>query len=487
MLDEAFTQADYHEARMLFAEQTRRRVIWQKARKMSYGPQWKFINDDSKLKAALTTRRSGKSSGAALDLLLKGEFNPGVSMLYTGLTDTSAHRILWKDCIKPFAKELGIGVKFRRSENEIEFSNGTMLYLLGVDNKIEEIDKVLGQKLLQVYIDEGAKYRLDIEPMINEVLMPAVMDYDGQISMIGMPSNNIGSYFYKVTAGAEVGWSVHKWSALQNPYVAKQMRAQIARLRRRYPNLDELPWFRQQYLGEWAVDVSKRPYKFRGDVDIVRELPIGKYLYTLGVDLGYDDPSAFVINAFREGDPHLYVRKVIKKAHMDITACAEMIKTLQRRFNPYKTIVDGAHKQSLKELQKRHKISCVAAEKLGKSDFIRLCSDDLQEGRVKFLAEETEALTEEMRTLSWDEKALAKGNYVEAARAHNHACDAFLYSWRWAWNYLGRGEQATPMTAEDEIDEWWEKEAMKNRANSLNQYGSYEQEIYGGDDGDFYH
>jgi hypothetical protein len=199
----------------------------------SFPKQWGFITDPARLKAALTSRRAGKSYGDALYLLLEATGHPGCSCLYVGKTTETAIRIIWKDCLKKLGKTLGINLKFNKKEASITLVDyGSVIYLVGVDANEDEMQKVYGQKYRLAIIDEAAVYRQDIKALAMDILFPAVADYEGTVCLTGMPCNNVKSFFFDVTTGQEPGWSVHKWSAYDNKYMAEKMRKQVDYLKK---------------------------------------------------------------------------------------------------------------------------------------------------------------------------------------------------------------------------------------------------------------
>ena len=92
--------------------------------------------------------------------------------------------------------------------------------------------------------------------------------------------------------------------------MAEQWAGEIADLKAASPLVVETPWFRQMYLGEWVIDLDKLVYRFNSDRNTFAELPTfhaGQWHYVLGVDLGYNDPTAFALCAYHDYDKTLYV------------------------------------------------------------------------------------------------------------------------------------------------------------------------------------
>lgn len=443
----------------------RRSRIFDKMREASYPEQWAFVEDPAKRKSALTTRRAGKSNAASLMFLTAGVKTPGCSMLYTGLTDDSAWRILWKDSLKPMGKAYGVNLKPIKNEKCVEFLDyGSMLYFHGLENSEEEMSKVLGQKYTIAVVDEGAKYKQDIKSFIYDVILPGLADYDGTLAFMGMPARNPNPFFYDVTNGDEPGWSRHEWTWESNPYVRKNMRKFLDDLISKNPKLVETPGYIMNYLGKWAIETDSRIYNFDEHLNSYEALGSeSTWYYVLGVDLGYNpDPSAFVVLAYRDYDPCLYAVEAFSQKNMDLTAVAERIQFYHQIYPINKCIIDAGHKQSVEELKARHSLSLTAAEKAGKSDFMQICNDDLKHGRVKVKTEGCEPLKKEWAVLAWDAKARAKGIFIEPARAKNHCADAFLYAWRYCYNWVDRGQRVkSNLSVEEKMDEFWESEANR--------------------------
>ena len=177
----------------------------------------------------------------------------------------------------------------------------------------------------------------------------------------------------------EAGWSGHRWTTYDNPYMAEQWAGEIAELKAARPLVVETPWFRQMYLGEWVIDSDKLVYRFNSDRNTFVELPTfhaGEWHYVLGVDLGYNDPTAFALCAYHDYDKTLYVLEAEKHPRLDVTSVAERIRGYQARYELDSIIIDGANKQAVEEMRRRHELPLRAADKTGKSDFIEIMNGE---------------------------------------------------------------------------------------------------------------
>lgn len=443
----------------------------------SFTAQNRFIRDPARLKAALCTRRAGKSYGAGLYLFQEALANPGTSIGYIALTRTSAKNIMFKDVLKVINRKFKLGAKFTAGEQlTVTLPNGAVIYLAGADAKPDEMEKFLGQKYKLIVIDESGSFKQDVKKLVYEVLGPAMTDLDGTIVMIGTPRNNTKTFFYDVTTGKEPGWSVHKWSAKENPHIAAKFVREMETLIARNPRIVDTPLFKQMYLGEWAVDEDALVYKFREDRNTVVALPTLKgkatWKYILATDLGFNDATAFVLMCYNEHDPNLYIIDAYKKSGLDITGTANQIKAFTRKWPISKYIVDGANKQAVEEMKNRHQIPLIAAEKTGKVDFIEIMNSDFISGRIKVLVSLTvssdgkdDTIADEWKTLVWDDKTTKR---QENPACPNHLSDAALYGWREAYNYMASQYEAPPdPTSEARVDEFWDQEAEKIAGSSV--------------------
>ena len=277
---------------------------------------------------------------------------------------------------------------------------------------------------------------------------------------------------------------MHRWSAANNPHVATQWAEEIAKLREEHPDIDGTPWFKQMYLGQWAIDehaLVYRPGPSAYDVSALPEFDaVGErvdWVYVLAVDLGWADATAFVLGAFSYKMRCLYLIDAHKESGLDFTDVSERIKQYRERFAIPKIIVDGANKQGVEEMRRRHRLPLECAEKQGKADYIAMMNGDFDLGGVKVLPPARVPLDGEWSKLVWDAERRAAGQMVEASKCENHLSDAALYLWRYARNYLAREPKPLRPKTQAELAEMFEKEhdAMAERTQ-LDPFEQLEEE-----------
>ena len=402
-----------------------------------------FINDPARLKALFCTRRAAKSYTGGLYLVKECLEHPGVNCLFVGLTRLTAQGIVWKDILKVIDAKHQLNIIFNESKLTATFPNGSVIWLAGCDTDEEEMNKLLGKKYKLCILDEGSLYTIDLNQLVYGILKPAVADQRGTICILGTASNITQGLFYDVSIGMEPGWSLHEWTAFDNPYVATQWQEELDEIDTLRPLFKKTSLYQQWYENKWVIDKDALVYKFNAKDNIYTILPNyikGEWSYVLGVDLGYHpDPSAFVVCAFHEHDNCLYMIESFKKLEMDVTDVANKIKEYQKNYPIYKVIIDGSNKQAVEEMRKRHDVALEAADKIGKSDFIELMNAEFIQGNIKLHGIKCANLASEYEKLVW---TTVNGKIKLPRKEHstlpNHICDAALYAWRYTYPFLSK-------------------------------------------------
>lgn len=406
--------------------------------------QTNFIEDKHRLKALFCTRRAAKSYTGGLSLVKAALEHPGCNCLFIGLTRQSAKGIIWKDVLKDINKKHNLDLSFNGTELTATTPGGSMIYVTGVDADEAEKEKLLGKKYKLVVCDEAASYSIDLRELIYGILKPSTIDEGGTICLMGTSGNITKGLFYDITTGKEPGWKLFTWSAFDNPYVSKQWQEELDDIQLNRPLFMETPLFKQWYLNQWVIDETQLVYRFaygRNEYTSLPNIHGRKWQFVLGVDLGYHpDPSAFVVMAFNEHDSTLYFLEAFKQTEMDITDVANRIKYYQKKHDIYKVVIDGANKQAVQEMQKRHSLALTTADKTGKVDFIQIMNAEMIQAKIK-LSADCQDLKEEYLGLIWNERSLKKEEHPNCA---NHLCDAALYGWRFCYQFLSQAPKDIP-------------------------------------------
>jgi hypothetical protein len=392
--------------------------------------------------------------------------NPGVAVLYVALTKDSAMRIMWRDVLKTIDKAMGLGAKFNESQLTMGFPNGSILYLLGADAKPDEMNKLLGQKFKLAVIDEASKYSIDLHRLIFDILKPAMADYRGQIALIGTADNFVNSMFAQITRGKVPGWSVHKWSALDNPHMKKHFLEEIEELKAKDPNVEEQAWFIQNYKGMWVVDTRALIYT-PSDRDVITDIPTSRTAttYYLGIVLSYSGWSAYSVIATNSQWREAIVVEAYKTPQTDLYLVLETAIRLHNTYNFSSIVCVDASERLADEVRKRFPIVVETVTEKDKPALIQLFNAELGRNNIKVLRQCTD-LIEEWSTIIRDDKA-AKGVYREHPACPNQTASATLFAWSKCYNY---GYSPSP-GSDDPVDEYWQE--LEQKLDS--QYQGFEE------------
>lgn len=431
-----------------------------------FGEQLALIDDPSREKGALCTRRAGKTEAEHRYGPMEALKHPGSLVRYWSITRQRCKELYWLP-LKQLCERHHIAVKWNDSELRGFLPNRSELRLVGAD-KDKEAQKKRGDKTRLEVIGEAQSFGPFLKTLVEDVVEPCLSDLRGTMLLSGTPGVVCAGHWYSVTGslvhekakrwespGRLVkglregqGWSVHRWSVLDNPHM-QHMREDLPKLKAKRGWTDDSPTYRREWLAQWVNDSEALFYAF----DETRNLHQHpeeyfrgpKWRHVLGWDLGKRDDMAKVVWAFREDDPCLYEAFSWSKPGASLDECAKIDKELDQRFNIGWRVADtgGGGAMLVDEYARRWPGAAYeAAKKTEKYAHVVLFNDGLRSGHVKL--RDGSQLHLEMSTLpkdpDWpDEKAPR-----EDPRFPNHCSDAGLYGWRRAYHFLHQPEEERP-------------------------------------------
>lgn len=188
--------------------------------------QREFYTSKKRLRAALDSRRAGKTRGGnESDLELASKTKHG-RFLYINETRAEAKRLAWigarGDGMASLVRSHNLPAICNESELTIHFpALDSWIYLVGVDDE-RSIMKALGLPYHRVRWDEAQKIPPKFTQTILETLLPTLLDYGGELLFTGTPDRKQSGIFYDITRPEHdkrrKGWGVHQWTLLSNPF-----------------------------------------------------------------------------------------------------------------------------------------------------------------------------------------------------------------------------------------------------------------------------
>lgn len=438
-------------------EEARRRASTQRFTLADYcfDKQLAFINDPLRFKTAVCSRRAGKTVSCAADLVHTATHFEG-DVAYITLNRITAKKIIWRELLS-IIKKYKITAKVDNAELSITIPFGdreNVIYVSGAKDE-SEIEKFRGMKFRKVYIDECQSFRSYIKALVEDIIEPALTDYNGSLILIGTPGPVPGGYFYD--ASQSKGWGKHHWTMADNPFIKKQSGRDpidiIKELAERRGLTISDPSIQREYFGQWIRDENSRVYKFNPDKNIIHLLP-DNLEYIFGIDIGYNDADAIAVLGYNYETKCVYLIEEIITPKQDITSLVGQIKILRDKFNPIKMVMDAGAlgKKIQEEILSRHSLPLEAAEKQRKHEFIALLNGDL--GASMFKALPNTRFEEDSMKVTWDYDDPQKPRISDAV--HTDIGDAVLYAWRAARHYLAEARVVPQArTAEEQVDAFW--------------------------------
>lgn len=339
------------------------------------------------------------------------------------------------------------------------------------------------------------------------------VDKDGKSYRVSRPYWERDDPYWK---DQEPQWSFHTWTQqdniyLVNPETGEHQWESALRTKKRNKWDDDHPSWVREYLGEWAVneDALVYPYsvlksKFGDDnIPIVQwrpnlkstlpfglpdKYPLSCWTFMFGVDYGYEDDTGACVVAYNQYESILYQvwstkeHNLLPRQVADIREEALSYLPAGCRFDI--EIFDtggGASKGVMMELNQEWGCQFIAADKKNKFDYIQLVGDYMHSGQIKVLADGDLAL--EMELLQWDLEKGKKGvladlgKLKEDPQCPNHACDAFLYVFKWWYKTLAQVEKQVEVGS----TEWYDlKEKQEIERLTLEHNGKKNKRIQSG-------
>lgn len=448
-----------------------------------FDKQLSFVEDPANYKVAVCSRRAGKTVACAAHLIHTAINNTGIICLYITLSAANAKKLVWKE-LKKINTDFKLGGTVTESELCITFQNGSTVYASGAGDKTE-IEKFRGLPIKLCYIDECQSFREYIEELIDDIIEPALLDYDGSLCLIGTPSAIPAGYFYECAETSEI-WSKHKWTFFDNPHIAikskKTHHELLARVLARRGIAINHPSIQREYFGKWEFDSESLLVQYDKTKNHFDQLPtVHKWNYLMGIDIGYRDSDALSILAYSDTDPTTYLVEELITPKQGITELVEQINKLNNQYHVTKMIMDmgGLGKKIGEEMIKRHSIPVEAADKTRKMENIEFMNDALRTGKLK--AKEKSRFAQDSYLVEIDRDKSKPDKIVVSDRFHSDIIDSVLYAFKLspAYAYTAppppKARYGTKEWAESQVNSMFEKEleGFQKEQQYKEEYGDY--------------
>lgn len=446
-----------------------------------------FIADPARWKVACCSRRAGKTVACAIILLMAALGHAETTNLYLTLSRVSGKRIVWRQLLA-LNREYALGGQINRAELTITFPNGSVILVAGAKDEAE-IEKLRGPKYFTVVLDEAQSFKEYIQQLVDDVIMPALMDTKGYLVMIGTPGPVRQGYFYEAVRNAagpllermnvaandnaepdedsaqQLSWSVHHWTVADNPFI-DDVEDELAGIRRRKAWTADNPTYQREYLGRWVTEHDALVYKYDQERNGYVDLPDRSGLHwhcVLMVDQGFHDADAGAALWFRKGKPGVWLEELFHERKQSAGQLVALVKEHWERLKGRCIRVgwdEGGGGKKVAEDARLQGIPVEPADKVGKIAGVELTNTALVSGCLK-VAVNGHAAADAGR-VTWDPKARG---VKFSERYHTDIWDCANYGLRWLVGIVPLNEPAEDDPVVNEVEAWAleRQEAAKRR------------------------
>lgn len=387
------------------------------------------------IKTAVTSRRAGKTNAIIADFADTCLKEEGVLCLYITLTTRSARTIIW-DELKKVAHRYQWDVKTNEINLEMFFNKTKSTIRCGGAKDESEIEKYRGLKVRKAYIDEAQSFRPYLRILINDILLPALRDLNGELGLTGTPGPVPAGPFYEYCNLPYI--PNHHWNAFNNPHMhnpeakyglpQKDLYTRLAEERALKGITEADPSYQRETYGKWVEDKDSLVFKFNKALNLYTVPPQGRMIYIFGIDIGWNDSDAIAVLGYNFVDGTVYLVEEDIQDKQSITQLTDKIKLLQAKYNPVKMVMDAGAlgKKIQEEIRQRQGVNLEAAEKHRKLEFIELLNDDLRTAKLKCYS--GSRFEQDTSLVVWDRSDPYKPKVSDVY--HTDVGDAVLYAWR---------------------------------------------------------
>lgn len=256
---------------------------------------------------------------------------------------------LQRSLIKRFGLEVS---KDNAKDRVIELSNGSTVRI----GSVNQVDSCVGRSYDLIIFDEAAL--TDGEEAFNVSLRPTLDKINSKALFISTPrgkNNWFAKFFERGFSDEFPQWFSVKATWKDNPRMSEE---DVAEARRTMSDAE----FRQEYEADFSIFEGKI---WNVEPECVRsfELNLKKCDIFAGLDLGFRDPTAFVVIAYNWEDECFYIIDEYLNSEEVTSGHAKNIKELMEKWNIDYIYIDSANQQQRYDFAQEYDIPTLNAKK----------------------------------------------------------------------------------------------------------------------------
>lgn len=399
-------------------------------------------------------RRSGKTEVNVLKAKQVRVERPKARVLVIGLTILKTIDI-YMPRVKEMADKLGIPYREDNELNQVIYPEGALIQFGGNANKAER-EKYRGQYWDLVIIDE-CQSQPALKMLVEEIIMPTLVDTDGIIMLTGSGARTPGTYWERFFSDQSGMNYRDNWNLSSNPHI-KNYETALERIRQENKLSETDSLYMREYLGLSVYDTEALVFRMTAD-NVFADDQLSAWLktqrpsdirFTAGLDFGFTDANAFLIICYSRTSNLKWVVYEHKAYGEDYTALVEAVNEgIAYVANddlfaaiPYKTFTiyaDSARPDTIREMSFRDGLPVAPAYKVGKEDAIDTFRTEVKRSWLK--VRDASYLKDESDRTVYRRNEDGEGGLpvfitkeIDDDIYHPDALDAAIYSLRDVWS-----------------------------------------------------
>lgn len=376
-------------------------------------------------------RRSGKTNLVAKLIVLKLlEAGHNQAVMYVAQSLKIGKGLIWGE-LSRLVEELCLPWTLREHFGEIATDNGAKFFILGL-NKRGQVDSPRGFDGVLFVTDETQEYEFLLQPLIDAV-SPTLATRGGVFLAAGTPGYVCQGTWFEMCHGKQGFVSKH-WTILDNIKSPRPGIEVIGEEKLQKGYSDDDPVLLREWYGLWVPDHRRAVAEYDPQRNAVESLP-GNYSlgwrHIIGIDLGYDDLSAWCVLAVNPYGPERIV--VHCEAHERLIGdqAVEITRGLVQRFQTSYVVSDPAAggKTFFETFNAKYgrELNCQirSARKVDKHGRVMFMNAELRTGRLQLLIPACSTLALELQQLQWKDDA--RSDVLTSRQVRDDLFDTLLY------------------------------------------------------------
>jgi hypothetical protein len=313
------------------------------ARRILDPHQLRFLEPRGNFRTNCSGRRAGKTFSILIWLVEQWRSRPGQCSAFLALTVEHARRIGWEQ-FRELNQRMGWGFEEHTVKDCWVAPNGFTLYYGGAKDR-PQANRWRGiPKMHRVCVDECGQYpETLLKYLIEDCLEPALMDTNGDLAMVGTPSDvGVGFYEDRMQLAEKLGMHFCATVA-DNTHLTRPGAEILAEvLREKFKGDATNVTYRREYLGHRIADAGVIIYKPGAASILYASPPDPRNLTYMGIDIGWHDGFGFSVVRTRAPLPGVHVLRAFAQSEIMLGRAAAIAEGLRREHNVAQIFVDTA-------------------------------------------------------------------------------------------------------------------------------------------------